>query len=232
MAMDPAAISARPPITMRRVELTAPERPAARAKGTVSPSAIPMTTSRTNSPAVKCFSTCGVVGIFLSDLRMSLQILLSFAHDLAFPAIGELGLGVFQGKPKSTMDFDPHLGPDVVNAAGLVAQQVETNHFEDALSVGPGTNVDVLDVGQFGDQGGDDSGFLAYLADGGFYRVFSLVDQALGQGEDLFAGDRAPGLAGRRFFFFRLNGRDVPPVGHTPEDHAASRKLAYHAHTS
>jgi hypothetical protein len=35
----------------------APDRPAASANGTVSPSDMPMTTSRTVSPAVKCFST-------------------------------------------------------------------------------------------------------------------------------------------------------------------------------
>ena len=39
------------------------DNPAASANGTVSPSAIPITTSRTVSDAVKCCSTCGVVGI-------------------------------------------------------------------------------------------------------------------------------------------------------------------------
>ena len=48
---------------MIAVEDTAPERPAARAKGTVSPSAIPITTSRTRAEAEKCFSICGVVGM-------------------------------------------------------------------------------------------------------------------------------------------------------------------------
>ena len=36
--------------------------PRARAKGTVKPSAIPITTSRTDSEPVKCLSTCGVAG--------------------------------------------------------------------------------------------------------------------------------------------------------------------------
>jgi hypothetical protein len=44
------------------VEVTAAESPAARAKGTVKPSAIPITTSRTDSEPVKCFSRCGIVG--------------------------------------------------------------------------------------------------------------------------------------------------------------------------
>src|SRR5580700_6388218 len=63
MAMDPAAISASPATTMMRVVVSAPDNPAASAKGTVRPSAIPMTMSRTNSEAVKCDSTCGVCGI-------------------------------------------------------------------------------------------------------------------------------------------------------------------------
>src|ERR1700733_6145927 len=64
MAMDPAAISAKPATTIMRVLVSAPDNPAASAKGTVRPSAIPMTMSRTNSEAVKCDSTCGVCGIF------------------------------------------------------------------------------------------------------------------------------------------------------------------------
>src|SRR5450432_3277025 len=64
MAMEPAAISAKPATTMMRVVMSAPDNPAASANGTVSPSAIPITTSRTNSEAVKCVSTCGVCGIF------------------------------------------------------------------------------------------------------------------------------------------------------------------------
>src|SRR5258708_739479 len=64
MAIEPAAISAKPATTMIRVVVSAPDNPAASANGTVSPSAIPITISRTNSDAVKCFSTCGVCGIF------------------------------------------------------------------------------------------------------------------------------------------------------------------------
>jgi len=47
---------------MRRDCAIAPVRPAARANGTVNPSDIPITTSRTASLEVKCFSTCGVSG--------------------------------------------------------------------------------------------------------------------------------------------------------------------------
>src|SRR5579863_5892540 len=63
MAMDPAAISASPARTITWAELTAPERPAAKAKGTVRPSDMPMTMSRTSAVAAKCVSTwAGDVG--------------------------------------------------------------------------------------------------------------------------------------------------------------------------
>src|SRR5260370_36417717 len=68
MSIAPAAISAEPAVMMTRVDSTAPDRPAARAKGTVSPSDIPITMSRIVSEAVKCFSTCGVWGT--GDLRL------------------------------------------------------------------------------------------------------------------------------------------------------------------
>jgi hypothetical protein len=51
--MEPAAISASPAVTMMWVSAIAPVNPAARAKGTVKPSDMPITTSRTASPAVK-----------------------------------------------------------------------------------------------------------------------------------------------------------------------------------
>src|SRR5512139_309146 len=63
MAIEPAAISARPAVTTMPDEATAPERPAARANGTVSPSDIPMTISLTASLAVKWDSICGVAGM-------------------------------------------------------------------------------------------------------------------------------------------------------------------------
>src|ERR1700757_3570255 len=116
MAIDPAAISAMPPITISRVELTAPESPAASAKGTVNPSAIPMTTSRTNSPAVKCFSMCGVVGILRSDLRMRFEMFLRLAHHLALAVVGELAVRIFERQPQRAPHFDAHFRRDIVNA--------------------------------------------------------------------------------------------------------------------
>src|SRR5690349_4291170 len=133
MAIDPAAISATPPITIRRVELTAPESPAASAKGTVRPSAMPMTTSRTNRPAVKCFSTCGVMGILRSDLRMRFEIFLRLLNNLALAVVSEFLRCVFERQPKGSPNFNPHCRGDVVDATGLVPQQVKADDFEHAL---------------------------------------------------------------------------------------------------
>src|ERR1700757_3082773 len=183
MAIEPAAISAAPPTTMSRVELTAPDRPAASAKGTVSPSDMPMTTSRTKSPAVKCFSTCGVSGIVCSNLRMGFEIEPGLAYHLAFSAVGELAERLGQRKPQGTPDFHPHFGSDLVDAAGLVTQKIEADDFEDTLPVSPGAHIDVADVGEFGDQAGNNAGLLAHLAQGGLVGLFIFIDQALGQRE-------------------------------------------------
>src|SRR5437667_9319391 len=76
MAIEPAAIAASPPITIRRVFDTAPESPAASAKGTVSPSDMPITTSRTKFPEVKCFSLWMVRAISSPPLRTTPDIVL------------------------------------------------------------------------------------------------------------------------------------------------------------
>src|SRR6185436_8195407 len=69
IAIEPAASSARPAVTIIAVGFGAlprpPVSPAASAKGTVKPSDMPMTTSRTTSPAVKWRSICGVCGMNL-----------------------------------------------------------------------------------------------------------------------------------------------------------------------
>src|SRR5216684_4101749 len=67
--MEPAAISARPAVTTMPLDATAPVRPAASANGTVSPSDIPMTTSRSESLPWKWRSTCGVCGMRPLALR-------------------------------------------------------------------------------------------------------------------------------------------------------------------
>src|ERR1035437_1299828 len=77
MAMDPAAISAKPATMMICEASTAPVSPAARAKGTVRPSAMPMTMSRTTSEDWKCFSTWGVRG---TELRLEISASIRFRH--------------------------------------------------------------------------------------------------------------------------------------------------------
>ena len=54
--MAPAATSAKPAVTIIAEESTAADKPAASAKGTVSPSDMPITISRTTSVEVKCVS--------------------------------------------------------------------------------------------------------------------------------------------------------------------------------
>src|SRR5580704_10399093 len=66
MAIDPAAISAKPATTISRDAPVAPVSPAARAKGTVRPSDMPMTISRTTSEDWKCRSVWGVRGTLIS----------------------------------------------------------------------------------------------------------------------------------------------------------------------
>src|SRR6516165_1713565 len=107
MAMDPAAISASPATTTMRLLSTAPERPAANAKGTVKPSDIPMTTSRTTSPAVKWRSMCGVCGM-VSQFWMGFEIGECTLGNLAFTFVAQLRRGFFQGQPEGVLHFDPH----------------------------------------------------------------------------------------------------------------------------
>src|SRR5271156_6976362 len=75
MAIEPAAISAKPAVTTTCVAIAAPVSPAASANGTVRPSDIPITTSRTAAVAVKCFSTCSTDGIANSSARSSAWII-------------------------------------------------------------------------------------------------------------------------------------------------------------
>src|SRR5206468_6751639 len=82
----PAAISATPPITTRRLLVEAPTRPAARANGVVRPSDIPRMRSRTTSPRGTCHSGClrpTAIGLSIVDSVRSRQppLLRSGARD-------------------------------------------------------------------------------------------------------------------------------------------------------
>src|SRR3989454_59777 len=88
--MAPAAISARPAVTTMAVESMTPETPAASANGTVSPSDIPITMSRTIALAVKCCSTCGVSGMAPHILTISRA---ASRYPLAMPPEATILLG-------------------------------------------------------------------------------------------------------------------------------------------
>src|ERR1700719_1220333 len=121
MAMEPGAISARPPTTISRVFCTAPESPAARAKGTVSPSAMPITTSRTKFVAMKWVSTCSACAMF--NLGMRFQIFLRALHHVPLAPISQLAGSFVEQNPGCALDLYSHFGSDVVNLARNVAEQ-------------------------------------------------------------------------------------------------------------
>src|ERR1700685_3730973 len=121
MAMEPAAISASPATTTMWLLSTAPERPAASAKGTVSPSDIPITTSRTTSPAVKCRSMCGVCGIVFQVWMFAYICQRSLCH-LALALVAESLWRFVERNPKSFFYFHAHLRRDVVELAGAIQQ--------------------------------------------------------------------------------------------------------------
>src|SRR5579862_5880779 len=183
MAIDPAAISARPPITISRVELTAPESPAASANGTVSPSAMPITTSRTNRPAVKWDSTCGVSGILWSDLRMRFEVFQGFPSDLAFAAVCKFCSGLVKGKPHGAPHLHPHLGTYIVDASGLVAEKIETHNLKNPLLISPRADIGILSIGELTDQARRHTGFLPHFADGGFFGLFPGINEAFWKGK-------------------------------------------------
>src|SRR5437879_5245901 len=91
MAIEPAAISASPAVTIRLVVLIAPDKPAASAKGTVSPSDIPITMSLTISEPVKCRSMWGGFGMNVSPTTASCKSVAVLQRLLGFRSI-EQGL--------------------------------------------------------------------------------------------------------------------------------------------
>src|SRR5881296_3592318 len=113
--MEPAAISARPAVTTMAVESMTPETPAARANGTVRPSAMPITMSRTIALAVKWCSTCGVSGMAPHILTISTA---ASRYPLAMPPEATILLGaalVFLGFVVGT--FGTSLALVFLNAA-------------------------------------------------------------------------------------------------------------------
>ncbi len=119
---------------------------------------------------------------------MALEVGLGFLHYLAFAAVGEFALRFFERNPLSAAHFDAHVGRDFADASGFVAQKIKADHLEDALVVCPGTNVEVFDVGEFGERDSDDSSFFLHLADGSGFGFLARIDQTFGQRENNFGG--------------------------------------------
>src|SRR3974390_3298687 len=126
-----------------------------------------------------------------SETGMGRNVLECTADDLTFAAVGEFLRGVLEREPDGLADLDAHGLRDLVDAPGLVAQKKEADDLEAALRVAPGADVDVLDVGEFGDERGGYAGLFAHFADGGLGGLLAGVDNALGKGQHEFA---------RRFF--------------------------------
>src|ERR1035438_4565778 len=163
MAMEPAAISARPATTTRWLLSTAPEIPAASAKGTVSPSDIPITTSRTTLPAVKWRSMCGVCGMG-PQLGMGLEVLYGAVGNFALAVVTQRGRRVFQWQPERALHLNSHFGRDVAQAAGAVQQQIKADNLEHARAVAPAAHVEVFDVHQLAHQFAAHPSLFGYFA--------------------------------------------------------------------
>src|ERR1019366_914118 len=98
---------------------------------------------------------------------------------------------LFEGKPKGALYLDAHGGRDVAQATGAVHEQVEADDLEDFGAISPVADVDVLDVGQFGDHVGANSGLFANFAQGSFFGLLAGIDGALGQGDEFGVGGSA-----------------------------------------
>src|ERR1700686_2647830 len=84
----------------------------------------------------------------LSLLRSSeavcFKVVLRLAKHLALVAVGKLAGRVAQRHPESPLDFDPHVGSEVVDFSGHIAHQVETHNLKNAFAIAPGPDVDIL----------------------------------------------------------------------------------------
>src|SRR5262245_12014330 len=115
---------------MMPVASTAPDKPAARAKGTVKPSDMPITMSRTVSEAVKCFSACGVCGIGRS---------LAFL-EIAFAALQLVPVGTRENSKNDSSRKSLTCGYSQARATGLEpATTGSTVRYSNQLSYAPST---------------------------------------------------------------------------------------------
>src|SRR5216117_3017059 len=183
--MAPAAISARPAVTTMAVESMTPETPAARANGTVRPSAMPITMSRTIALAVKWCSTCGVSGVAPHILTISTA---ASRYPLAMPPEATILLGaalVFLGFVVGTFGT-------LIGAGGgflLVPLLLIGYHFPPADAVGTSLSLVFLNAA---------SGSFAYLRQ-------RRVDLQLGW---KFAAATIPGAIGGAYLTRAMSSRE------------------------
>src|ERR1700687_4177846 len=84
----------------------------------------------------------------LSLLRSSeavcFKVVLRLAKHLALVAVGKLAGLVAQRHPESSLDFDPHVGSEIIDFAGDITHQIEAHDFKNAFAIAPGPDVDIL----------------------------------------------------------------------------------------
>src|SRR5215472_2261452 len=107
------------------------------------------------------------------QFRMSSDVLLCRFYDLALAFVAELGGSVVERDPEGALDLNPHFGRDVAEFAGAIQKKVEADDFEDARLIAPVAHIDVLDVGEFGDEIGANAGLFFDLTQGGLLRLLA-----------------------------------------------------------
>ena len=155
------------------------------------------------------------------------QIFLCLAQHLAFVAVGKLPGRFGERHPERPLDFDPHVGCEVVDLSGDIAHQVEAHDFEDAFAIAPGADIDIFVIDEFGDRFGHDSGLFLYFANGGGLRFFSRIDQSFGKSQH-GASALARRLRWLQFSgvsFLRLDQGNVPDSGNLPKHDSARRNF-------
>src|SRR5882724_1762295 len=158
---------------------------------------------------------------------MRLKVVLCQTKYLALVAIHQLAGSLGERNPERAFYFDSHFGGDVVDLSRSVAQQIEAHDFEHALAVTPVADVDVLDVREFGDELGNDAGFLLHLANRRRLRSFARIEQPFRKcehGRSTFAGQ----FRGCRAFLRRFDQGNVPRRRDFPKHNAARRDLSHH----
>ena len=111
---------------------------------------------------------------------MSSEILQGLFDDLAFAFVAESLGGFIQRDPEGALDFDAHRGRDVAELARAIQQEIEADNLEDAGLIAPVADVDILDVGELGNEVGANAGLFVNFTQGSLIGLLAGVDCALG----------------------------------------------------